>query len=193
MQIKSSTKLLVIFLISLFCGLLLVTACEEDIEDKDPNNINVDPEQRREILRERHNIPDRDNPIFEAAFEQTSASRGDTDATGYLTIVLQGDSVNIKGEFSGLSSPYTDSFIHEVLQSDRVQRLSPSLNENKTAGTWEESYVFDKEAIEKLKGDSLYISVYSEKYEDDGEIRAQITSWDSVSVASPEEQQQKQE
>lgn len=193
MQRKSSTKLLITFLISLFCGLLLITGCEEDIENKDPDNINVDPEQRREIMRERHNIADRGNPIFEAELEETEPARDDTDATGYMTLVVQGDSVHIKGEFSDLSSPYTESYIHEVLQSDRVQRLEPSLNENKTAGTWEDTYVFDDEALEKLRGDSLYVSIYTSKYEDEGEIRAQITNWDSVAVASPEEKQQEQE
>lgn len=188
MQMKKT----IIFLILLLFTTLIFTGCEEDIDNKDPENINVDPQQQREILQERHDVAERGNPILQADLEETNPAREETEATGNLTIVLQGNSIHIKGAFSGLSSPYTDSFIHEVLQSDIVQRLNPSLNENKTAGSWEESYVLDEGTIEKLKADSLYISVYSEKYEDEGELRAQITNWDSVAVASPQEQQQEQ-
>lgn len=189
---KSTNKSLVPFLISLFLGLLLASGCEEDIENKDPENINVDPQQRRDILQERHNISDRGNPILEAELEATNPAREETNANGYITMVLQGDSVNIKGEFSELSSPYIESYMHEVLQSDRVQLLEPSLNENETSGTWEASYQFDKEIIEKLKSDSLYISVYTEKYPDEGELRAQITNWDSVATTSPNDEEQQQ-
>lgn len=184
-------KSTITFLFLFFITSILI-GCGEEIKDKDPDNISVNQKQRRDILQERHNIQDRGNPIFEASLGETAVAKGDTDASGYMTLVIQGDSVHIKGEFSGLSSPYTESYIHEVIQSSRIQALKPSLNESKTAGTWEDTYTFDKEELEKLKNDSLYVSVYSEKYKEEGEIRAQITNWDSVAAAAPVEEAEKQ-
>src|SRR5699024_10167334 len=121
----------------------------------------VQTDQQREILRERADTATT-APAYKAVL--TDSRKGPEDnstSKGTVMLSLQGDSIHIKGEFSGLSSAYTGSAIHKVLESDEVQKLQPVLSGDSTSGRWEASYRLDENQVKALKSDSLYISVYT--------------------------------
>lgn len=176
--LKSCVFSVFLFFIFISSGLL---SCESETTDKnDPQNLQREEEREQQIKRERSDTTWRANPVYEASLEATNESKGDTEASGTVTMALQDDSVHIKGEFSGLTSDYTNSYIHEVLQDERVQRLQPELGSDKRSGTWESTYELDKHTLDMLMGDSLYISVYTTKYDNSGEISGQFTARDSL-------------
>lgn len=165
------------FFLLIILGLYLLTNCNTEKTDKnDPESIKAEERQEQQIKEERDDTTGRANPIYEASLEETNESKDDTQASGSLTIALQDDSIHIKGKFWGLTSDYTETYIHEVLQSNRVLRLEPSVGDDKKSGTFESSVKIDKSTREKLQGDSLYISIYSTKYENTGEISGQLTA-----------------
>lgn len=181
MHKESFQQSLMISVVILLLGFVLITSCETDRSEKnDPQKIEREKEQKEEIKAERSDTTWRANPVYEASLEATNESKGDTDASGNITLALQGDSVYIKGEFWGLTSDYTNSYIHKVLQDERVQRLQPKLVNDKRSGTWESAYELDKETIEMLQGDSLYISVYTTEYDNSGELSGQFTARDTL-------------
>lgn len=172
--------MLPVFLIFLFISIVFFS-CESETTDKnDPQNLQREEEREQQIKRERSDTTWRANPVYETSLEATNESKGDTEASGKVTLALQDDSVHIKGEFWGLTSGYTNSYIHKVLQDERVQRLQPELGSDKRSGTWESTYELDKDAVEMLKGDSLYISVYTTEYDNSGEISGQFTARDTL-------------
>lgn len=141
-------------------------------------------DQQKEILRERTDTARTRRPAFHATLASfNEGPQQDIGATGTIIINLQNDSIYVKGEFSDLSSPYSGSAIHKVLEGEEVQTLNPTLNNNRTSGSWEGSYKLDEDQVTALKSDSLYISVYTDKYES-GEIRGQITAVDSTDTAA---------
>ena len=102
----------------------------------------------------------------------------ETDAEGSVTLTLAGDSIHVQGTFSGLSSDYAGSHIHKGAEDengDPIQTLKPDVDSNGTSGSWDASYRLDKEYIQALKADSLYINVHSADHKS-GEIRGQLSS-----------------
>lgn len=173
-KINNSTRVTVYFLTALM-GFGLITNCSNNQTDQsEPENLERDQEQQQELLEERNDSTLDHPPIFEASLDETPDAEGDTEGEGTLTLTLEGDSIHIKGQFSGLSSEYTDSYIHQALESDRIQKLNPAVSEDKRSGTWESSYRLDEGDISMLKKDSLYISVYSTDFES-GELRGQLS------------------
>jgi hypothetical protein len=168
-------------------GALVLSGCGKSNRSSDERT-NMDEragtlhtEQQQQILEERKADPNQVSPIFRATLAGSDkAPDHDTKASGRLTLTLQGDSIHIEGQFSGLSSAYTNSDIHRVLEAEKVQSLNPALKENKTAGSWEGSYKLNKDQISALKGDSLFISVYSQG-DEASEISGQINAVDSLS------------
>lgn len=174
------SHVLPVFLIFLLISVSLLS-CESETTDKnDPQNLQREEEHEQQIKRERSDTTWRANPVYEASLEATNESKGETEASGNVTLALQDDSIHIKGKFSGLTSDYTNSYIHEVLQDERVQRLQPEVGSDKRSGTWESTYALDRHAIKMLMGDSLYISVYTTKYDNSGEISGQFTARDTL-------------
>lgn len=162
-------------LVLLFMGISLITNCRNNGSDKnDSQTMQREVKQEQQILRERSDTTTSESPIFETTLNGTNEAKDDTEASGSVTLTLQGDSIHIKGQFFGLSSEYTASYIHQALESDRIQPLDPAVNSDSTSGSWESSYKLDKGGISMLKKDSLYISVYSTGYES-GELRGQLT------------------
>lgn len=171
-----------VYVIILFFSICLITGCQNNEYSKaERENLKKAQDQQRELLEEREDTMYQKSPLFEAALQGSNEAKEDTEGSGSVTLILEGDSIHIEGQFSGLSSEYTGSYIHQALESERVQQLDPTLTSNKTSGSWKSSYKLDEGAISMLKKDSLYISVYSEKF-DDGELRGQfIVKRDSIS------------
>lgn len=104
-----------------------------------------------------------------------------TDATGSVTVTLEGNSIHVKGQFSGLSSEYIASHIHKAARGENggpIQSLEPTLGSDKLSGSWDATYQLDESQISALKADSLYINVHSAEHKP-GEIRGQLTSSNS--------------
>ncbi|WP_372636740.1 CHRD domain-containing protein [Fodinibius sp.] len=161
--------------IILFTSICLITGCQNNDTDKaERERLQQEQEQQRELVEERKDTTYRKSPIFEATLQASNEAKEDTQGSGSVTLTLEGDSIHMEGQFSGLSSEYAGSYIHRALQSERVQQLDPTLDNNKTSGSWDSSYKLDKGEISMLKKDSLYISVYSADF-DDGELRGQLT------------------
>lgn len=163
--------------IILFMSYSLLAGCSNNTDKDDPEELRKEQEQQRELIEERKDTTKQKSPIFETSLKGTDESIDDTEATGSVILTLEGDSIHLEGEFSGLTSDYTESYIHQALQSERVQRLEPTIGSDKTSGTLESSYKLDEGEISMLKKDSLYISIYSTKFES-GELRGQLTMKD---------------
>ncbi|HLR26695.1 MAG TPA: CHRD domain-containing protein [Fodinibius sp.] len=178
----------IVLTIILTIGAMLVTGCGNQ-QGSDPGTSMIeradtaDTEKRRELLRERADTS-MQAPAYKAVLtDSRHGADRDTTAKGSIMLSLHDDSIHIKGQFSGLSSTYTGSAIHKVLESNKVQMLDPTLNNDKTSGSWEASYRLAGDQVNALKSDSLYISVYTEEYES-GEINGQITAVDSTDAAT---------
>lgn len=102
----------------------------------------------------------------------------DTEASGSVMVTLRGDSIQIQGQFSGLSSAYTASHIHEGAEGENggpIQPLEPELGSDKISGTFDASYQLDEAQVTALQEGNLYINVHSENNKS-GEIRGQLTA-----------------
>ncbi|MDX1638546.1 MAG: CHRD domain-containing protein [Balneolaceae bacterium] len=100
-----------------------------------------------------------------------------TEATGTFSIALEGDSIHVKGEFSGLSSDYQASHIHKGginSNGGPILTLNPAIEPDKRSGSLNASYELQPEDIAALRSDSLYINVHSSDHKP-GEIRGQLT------------------
>lgn len=174
MQEKMMSKYVWVTVVMLFISYALLAGCSNNTDKDDPEKLRMEQEQQQELIEERKDTTKQKSPVFETTLKGTSESIDDTEATGSATLTLEGDSIHVKGKFSGLTSDYTGSYIHRALQSERVQQLDPTTGSDQTSGSWESSYKLDKGDISMLQKDSLYISVYSIKYES-GELRGQLT------------------
>ena len=145
-------------------------------------------DQQQDVLDERQTKSDTFLAYKATLTKSEETSERNTNANGSATISLRGDSIHIKGTFSGLNAAYRKSTIHKVLESEKVIELNPTLQNNQQSGTWESSYHFNEDQIAALKADSLYISVYSEAYES-SEIKGQVITVDSTNTATDSTQQ----
>lgn len=166
----------VLFILSM--GLIVSCGDSDNQADETESNEGVSPqtEQQAEDTRRSDEAV---SGTFEVSLEGSNqVPPVTTEASGNATVTVRGDSIHIKGDFSGLSSEYLASHIHlgaEDENGDPIQPLSPELGSDRTSGTWDESYQLNQDQISALRADSLYINVHSEEYSG-GEIRGQLTS-----------------
>ncbi|MDZ7692778.1 MAG: CHRD domain-containing protein [Balneolaceae bacterium] len=100
-----------------------------------------------------------------------------TDASGSVTVTLEGDSIHVQGKFSGLSSDYIASHIHEGGPDENgsaIIPLEPMIGSDKRSGSWDATYMVEESQISALKAGNLYINVHSAENKP-GEIRGQLT------------------
>lgn len=124
----------------------------------------------------------RNSETFEATLNGSNeVPEVNTDASGTVTVTLEGDSIHVEGQFSGLSSEYIASHIHKGGENENgapILPLEPTLGSDKLSGSWDASYQLNESQVSALKADSLYINVHSTEHKP-GEIRGQLTSSDS--------------
>jgi len=178
------TKRTTIPVILLFMAICLISNCRNnEAGQTDGQSLQNEKQQRSQLLKERSDTTAQENRVFEAALKGSNEAMDETNASGSVSLSLQGDSIHVKGQFSGLNSTYTSSYIHQALESDRIQELDPEVDSQGKSGSWEASYKLDKGGISMLTKDSLYISVYTEEYNDGiGELRGQLISKSNESV-----------
>lgn len=174
-----------VLLIILSCFLLVISlvfsGCESETTDKnDPDNLQREEEQEQEIQQQRSDTSRKANPIYVAGLEGTNEAKGETNANGELILTVQHDSAFIEGAFSGLTSDFTSAYLHEVLQSERIRPLEFSLSDDKRSGSIDTAFELDQEEKNLIKGDSLYISIYTTKYDNAGEINGQFAARDTI-------------
>lgn len=105
-----------------------------------------------------------------------------TPARGSMEITLNGDSLSVEGSFTDLSGYYFGSGIfygEKDEQGNKIISLKPTLAENKTNGTFEESnntFKLTEGQLEALSEGNLYISIMSFENQR-GEIRAQLPAF----------------
>lgn len=164
-------------------GIGLVSACGEgeNNESAETEDMEVTPQTQQQDKNTRNSdAAMEEEQTFEVSLDGSNqVPEGvDTDASGNVTVTVRGDSIHVKGEFSDLSSEYMASHIHigsEDENGDPIQPLDPELGEDKTSGTWDDTYQLDEEHLSALQSDSLYINVHSSEFTG-GEIRGQITA-----------------
>lgn len=113
-----------------------------------------------------------------------------TTATGMLTARLEGDSIHVSGQFSGLSGTFTGSHIHMGAKGSNgsvVQPLVADINSDSTSGSWESSknsYMLSQDQLTALKAGNLYVNVHTVTNKS-GEIRGQLTATPDTSNSNP--------
>lgn len=101
-----------------------------------------------------------------------------SNATGMVTVTLNGDSVEVSGQFSGLSGTYSASHIHMAAEGENggaIQPLDPDINSDSISGAFNGSYTLTAPHISALKAGNFYINVHSSEHPS-GEIRGQLTA-----------------
>lgn len=120
--------------------------------------------------------------VYEAMLEGSSEVPAvETEASGTVTAALEGDSLHITGQFSGLSSEYVASHIHKAVEGENgspIITLEPTVGDDKMSGSWDSTYVVTEDQITALQADSLYINVHSTDHKS-GEIRGQLMPVDA--------------
>ncbi|MEX0769666.1 MAG: CHRD domain-containing protein [Balneolaceae bacterium] len=102
-----------------------------------------------------------------------------TPATGMAEVTLKSDTLIVDGNFSDLREPYRSAAIfygEEGEQGNQLFTLNPSLNEDKTSGSFsgnDNRFTLGGEIRKALSEGNLYIAITSSKYPR-GEIRGQI-------------------
>ena len=104
-----------------------------------------------------------------------------TAATGSVTLQLDGTNLTVSGSFEGLSAPLepvggTGAHIHLGFagQNGGVEvSLNPTLSDNDTAGSFDETVTLSTEQIDALRARQLYVNIHSQAYPA-GELRGQI-------------------
>ena len=105
-----------------------------------------------------------------------------TDATGSATVSLDGDSLSVNGDFSGLSSPVIEiagspGHIHMAPpgeNGDVIFPLNVSVDEGGTSGIFSLTTTLTPEQIDAFNAGELYFNFHTEMH-NAGEIRGQIT------------------
>ncbi|SMO68211.1 CHRD domain-containing protein [Fodinibius sediminis] len=169
-----------VFVITTSLGALAGCADRDRASDMDTNgDTSSQMSEKPQTQNQDYRMAQEQEQTFRASLEGSNeVPEVDTEASGSTTVTLRGDSIHLKGEFSGLGSEYTGSHIHlgaEGENGDPIQSLEPSLGDDKMSGTWDNTYPLSMDHISALKADSLYINVHSAENKA-GEIRGQLTS-----------------
>ena len=93
---------------------------------------------------------------------------------GQVRAILNGNTLNVSGEFSGMSSAATMAHIHQgpkAIPGPVVLRLDVS---NASSGTINGTLTLTPELISALHAESLYIQIHSEG-NPEGELRGWLT------------------
>ena len=162
-------------LIMFIFGFGLITGCGNN--ESDTNMGKEDTAEARQSVSDQQAT--NQSKTYEATLKGADEVPAvETDATGSVTVTVDGDSMHVTGQFSGLSSEYTASHIHKAVKGENgspVQPLEPEIGDDNTSGTWNASYKLDKSMLNALNGDSLYVNVHSADHKS-GEIRGQLTA-----------------
>lgn len=168
------TYLIALLFLAVGCG--LITSCngqETGEADRDTATESVEKQRTNE-----GQVADTTGQTFETTLEGSNEiPKVNTDAEGTVTVEVRGDSIYVTGKFSGLSSPYAASHIHKGGKDENGQpiiTLEPTIDPNRTSGSFDGSYQLQQSQLSALKNDSLYVNVHTDKYQH-GEIRGQIT------------------
>ena len=105
-----------------------------------------------------------------------------TDATGSATVALEGDTMTVNGDFSGLSSPVIEiagssGHIHMGAageNGDVIFPLNVSVDSGQTSGIFSLSTTLSPDQVSAFEAGDLYINFHTEMNQG-GEIRGQIT------------------
>ncbi|HLR26693.1 MAG TPA: CHRD domain-containing protein [Fodinibius sp.] len=180
METRASTFRILTITLALLTGTALITACGDG--SRETNDPTTDGGLGTAPGTQQPDNPQADTTeeeTFEATLEgENEVPEVATDAEGSVTLTLEGDSIHVEGEFSGLTSDYAASHIHKGAEGENgapIITLKPDVNSDKTSGSWDASYTLDNEQIRALKADSLYVNVHSANHKE-GEIRGQLTS-----------------
>lgn len=102
-----------------------------------------------------------------------------TNAKGWVKVILNGDHIRVNGMFYGLSSDYYASHIHEGEAGTNgkvVFVLNPKLNGDNKSGTYivgNNTFKLTPEQIAKLEAGKFYINIHSKDHAA-GELRGQL-------------------
>lgn len=104
-----------------------------------------------------------------------------TTATGEIKVSLNGDSLSVQGSFSNLSNYYFGSGIfygEKGEQGNQILDLDPTIDENRTGGTFEKSkntFRLTEGQLDALSNGNLYINIMSFDHQR-GVLRTQLPS-----------------
>lgn len=102
-----------------------------------------------------------------------------TSGSGLLSVALHGDTLEVSGNFSDLTHPYSGAYIMVSLKGqagNQLYTLTTQLNEEKTGGTLkaeDNKIVLSPAAKQLLKKGELYITISSFEHQR-GELRGNI-------------------
>ena len=104
-----------------------------------------------------------------------------TTASGMVTLTLNGTELVVTGSFEDLSAPLnpiggTGAHIHLGFTGQNggvAVPLNPTLSDNDTAGTFDETATLTSEQIDAMRTRQLYVNIHSDAYPS-GELRGQI-------------------
>jgi hypothetical protein len=120
-----------------------------------------------------------------------------SEGTGTFNVVLSGNVLQLYGDFSDLSNPFTGAHIHRGeagVNGGVAHGLTTELSNENLSGQWEASenvFTMEQDDIDLLMAGDLYVNVHSQLLPA-GEIRGQILSSPNVaptasSITSPED------
>jgi len=104
----------------------------------------------------------------------TSATVKTITGQGHVRAILNGTTLNISGDFSGMSSPATMAHIHlgpKAVPGPVVLRLDIS---NASSGNISGTLTLTPELVSALHSESLYVQIHSEG-NPEGELRGWLT------------------
>jgi len=102
-----------------------------------------------------------------------------SNGSGVINVKVQGDSLQVTGTFSQLSSRYTGAHIHMGGPKENGNVIFPlkaDVNEDGTKGEFKamnNTFNISEEQLKTLKSGMYYVNIHSDKHPK-GEIRAQI-------------------
>lgn len=166
-------------LVMIVATLGLLTACADRESNDMENGISEMQSNQQRVTEMQPDSTKENNETFKATLKGSNeVSPVQTEAEGDFTVTIQGDSIHVSGEFSGLGSEYTASHLHKGAKGNNgnpVLTLSPNISTDRNSGSWDDNYKLEKPQLSALKAGSLYVNVHSTKFKA-GEIRGQLTS-----------------
>lgn len=177
MKNQRSTSHLIFSVLILILGFGLIAGCSKESSESETDENTEAMTSEEQPMEQQQGMEEAQT--FQASLSGSSEVPSVTsDASGMVTVTLQGDEIQIKGSFSGLSSKYVASHIHKGAEGENgspIQPLEPSIGSDSLSGSWDASYQLSESDIAALKADSLYINVHSMNHKS-GEIRGQLSS-----------------